>query len=434
MAYDLNEFQLDEFAERKKLNFKTFVFTVNFVLILFGYQMLTSIISGFLSYNIVDDSSIFTWPIRALCLGTTMLAILLGRTKNKKYSLPIILFIILMAMYLARAFFALQLLPLPMLSDIAWRVQNSSYFILQNWFYVIMGMLSVVSIFRTWKQIDYPLAVNIILIFGVFALLMSIVGIIRTGDVLAGADVDSRAGASNMLNTISFGHFGVSILLIAIFKFFYTKNILWRILSVFAITLGLLVAIRSGSRSPVAALVAVSAVWIAFTAKNSLFSVCLFGVVTFAIYLLRFQLLVLVELVSPMTAMRLEATLVYGETSNRDWLMADFFKQIAEHPIFGSHFDLFGYAHNIFVDSYVMYGVVLGNLLPIICIFVFVYIVKILKNKEYFSFVAVLFIQMFVLSMLSGCWGGNIPLQCLMILMLLYANETYNKGLPELKR
>ncbi|MBR6388607.1 MAG: hypothetical protein IKS15_00590 [Opitutales bacterium] len=423
MANYFNEFLPNEFAERKKLTFRTFVCTINFVLILFGYQILTSIISGFLNYNIVLNTSVFTWPIRGLCLGTTMLAILLGRTKNKRFSLPIILFIVLTVMYFARAFFALEMLPPPIFSDISWRFENSLYFRLQSWNFVIMGILSVISIFRTWKQIDYPLAVNIILIFGFLALLMSIAGIIRTGNALAGLDADSRLGASNMLNTIAFGHFGVSIFFVALFKFFYSRNILWKIFTVPVMIVALLIMLRAGSRSPIAALVAVLVIWIACTAKNSLLSICLFGVATSALFLLRFQLLALVEIVSPLTATRLEATFLYGENTGRDWLITEFLNQIARTPIFGSHLDLFGYAHNIFVDSYVMYGVVFGNILPVICIFAFYYVVKILKNKEYFSFAALLFMQLFVLSMFSFCWGANVPLQCLMVLILLYGNE-----------
>ncbi|MBR4597130.1 MAG: hypothetical protein IKO42_01900 [Opitutales bacterium] len=426
-----NSITFDEFAERKKFNFRTFVCTINLVLILLGYQMLISIISGFLKYDVVEDSSVFTWPIRALCLGTTMLAILIGKTKNKKYSLPIILFIILAVMYFARAFFALQILPPPLLLDIAWRYQYSSYFYLQNWAAVIGVILSVISIFRTWRQIDYPLAVNIILILGFFALSMSVFGIIKTGNAIAGLDADSRIGASNMLNTIAFGQFGVSIFFIALFKYFYTKNILWKIFTVPTMAIALLIALRSGSRSPIAAIMAVSVVWMAFTAKNSIFNVCLFGAITSAVYLLRFQLIDLIGMVSPMTALRLEASMRYGESSGRDWLIEDFFKQIAHHPIFGSHLDLFGYAHNIFVDSYVMYGVILGNILPIICIFALIYVVKILKNREYFSVIALLFLQVFVCSMFSGCWGGNAPLQCLLILVLLYANETRSPNLLE---
>ncbi len=416
---------LDEFSQGKKYSFKTILFSLNLVLILFGYQIFVSIISAFLGHSLVLNSSVFTWPIRGFCIGITILSILLGQTKNKRLSIPIILFIILMVMYFIKALIALQILPLPPCSPVSWNIEMFELK-LKSWYCVILGIISVISIYRTWKQIDYPLAVNLSLLLGALALLMAAVGILKGGNALIGIDSENRVGASNMLNTISLGHFGVSMLLIAIFKFFYSKKLVWKILTIPIMLLAFLIALRAGSRSPIAALAVVFTLWISFSTQNLLINISICALSTLIAYLMRFQIVGLINIISPTTALRLEASLLYGESSGRDWLFEDYFNYILDHPLFSSHIDIFGYSHNLFLDSYVMYGVILGNILPVICIVAICYVINILKNKEYFSVIAVLFLQMFTFCMFSGCWGSSSQIQCLLFLILLYRNETYN--------
>lgn len=315
-------------------------------------------------------------------------------------------------------------MPHDIFSPLNFMYEGSTYFKLKCWMYVILGPLSAFSIYRTWKQIDYNLAINLSLILGAIAITSTIYGILKFGNVIIGIDAENRINAAGgMLNTISLGHLGVSLFLLACFKFFYSKNFIWKIISFGLAIFSIIVAFRAGSRSPIVALIFVSVVWISSYYKNILLGSVALMFLSILIYILRFFIIDCISIISPVLANRLENSIRFGDSSGRNYLMEDFIPAIWDNPLFGSHFDLYGYAHNMFVDSYVMYGIILGNILPFMTIITLVYSYTISRERGEFTIICVIFLQNFVFAMLSGCWGFHTALQSLILLVLLYKNN-----------
>lgn len=418
-----------DFEQNKRWTFKSFVFTVNLILILFGYPIYISILSAIIPIDSVENSWIFTVPIKIVCLMISVWTIFLGSTKNKKWSVFLWAFAFFYILYSFRFF--IDIFFYRPSSNIAFKFINMSInkFIQQAFGYYVWTFTCIISIYRTWKQIDYKKTLNLILIFGNIAILVAIYGMSKNYIAFVGIDAEERYNATSMLNTISLGHFAVSIVILSIYKFFKTPSVFFKIINISFSVLALLLALRSGSRGPIVAFIFVVIFWIASYYKNIVLSFGIFSLLSLIIFATRWTLLGFIQKISPVLYYRLEATLEWGESSDRVYLLKMFFDEIIKNPILGVQCDVFGYAHNIIVDSFMMFGVIGGWILPVIFITCIYTSYKILMNKNLFHWICLLFLQYFIAGMFSGCWGGNAPLQCLLILILLYANETRNSNL-----
>ncbi len=406
-----------------KISFARVICTLNFVIAITGYPLFMSLLSGVIPQHLTDSST-FTWPLRILFTIISILAFFLGNTNNAKFDFALILFIIFWALYLTRATSDLVLTPASSFdTNFAWKLaEYNPNVYLQSWGYILgFTLLPLLSVYRSWENIDYEQALNFILFVGTIAILLSIYTTSLTGQVMLGADATERIGGNEMVNTISFGNLGTSIAFLAAFKFLHTKYFsLWKIVAIFSFTLGSYVMLRAGSRGPLVAYIFVFLFWFSSYGRNIIFISILSLIGFFVLYFFSNQLLELISNVSPVLAARMEQTLLYGEGSGREFIFLSYIKESLNHSLTGFQLDILGYSHNAIIDSFMMFGWVVGWIVPIILLIGLYRTYEILKYRLPISWVAIFFIQYFIAIQMSGTFGANSFVQTPLLFIFLF--------------
>ncbi len=410
-------------TKRKRITFTSFICTLNFVFTILGYPIIVGLMSMFISISFeAENSRLITIPIRIIFLCFTILAFFLGKTRNGKLDLPFILFIIFTFLYLIRAFSDLCFFK-P--SEFTYKID-----LFQNWMYIVpITLFPLISIYKSWEEIDYTRALDIILIFGTLACISSLINVSSSGQALYGSDAVNRIASSQILNTILLGHIGTSLALCAMFRFINSSKFsIWKILCTLFFFIGIFVMIRSGSRGPLVAFMLIFTIYLSILSRNFMLIIGSLVITNTLVFLLREQIINIIEKISPVLAIRFRNTIEYGEGSGREYMFVDYFKESLEHPIFGFQLDLLGYSHNVFIDAFMMFGFIAGWIVPIILFIGVFRAIYLLIKKIPVAWIAILYLQFFIAANLSGCLGGNSGLQaCLVLIFLIFAKYNIKK-------
>ncbi len=243
-------------------------------------------------------------------------------------------------------------------------------------------------------------------------------------------DYHGRSAGFMSMYSISFGHLGVSLALLSIYKLlFEVKTKYSQAISFLGIILGLYILYTSGTRSPLIAFIL--CLCFVFYIKNKLkyLGVFLLLLGTSVLALIYFKPQHVETDNSSSFLNRVTNMIVSGDSSGRDVLYQQGIEIFAENPIFGGRILYFDgmYPHNVFLEVLMAMGVT-GFLLYLLffknCIIYLLKLKKSIKNNEEVFWVSILWLQYFVLSLFSYNLHSSPEIWYLTAMILVLSKKT----------
>lgn len=391
-----------------------FLVNLNVVNIIIGYSFAVSIVMP-LTGNVEGSSQLITIPYRAFSLLIAILVILFNIKRKTETSFIIMLFFVFWFAVLVRMFYDMEI-----------RIDFSVLPVYKNriWLLSIAGsFIPMLSLYKSSSTINYRYCFKLLYFGCVFILIPSFLF------SLVGAASTQRARGNIALDPISFGAIGTTTAILAMYKdimkvkinkLFDIKLVNWTVL-----LLGIYLSLRSGSRGPLFGLILIFSFWFSFR-KGKLKGTMIFMSILSIVFILRTMFLRILEYFSPITAYRILKA-IEGEDSSmnaRKNTYKWFLDAISEYPLFGSQFAKLGnghypgYAHSIFLDILLGFGIVGLLVFMIIIVRAFNILIKNIKLKNDF-WIGLIMMQYFLLAISSGAFYTNPILNCTIILTLL---------------
>lgn len=407
--------------------FLTFLCTLNFVVAILGYSIAMALLSP-LGVD-VDVSSggnrFFTWSYRAFALAVGVWTLISVRSRPlPKADWRIVLFAFFWALYLFRAFYDLEVR-----TDLLTERMMRPYFGLQAWNSIIFSTLvPILGILKSLDLIDFRRAANWIFYVGGVALLASLFSVQKVAAASWTGEIAGRTNASAMLNTIAFGHLGLSVAAVAFYTLTSEKQKLAkRLLGIALILLGAYVVLRAGSRGPILCAFVMAFFYALSRSRYAVVGVMLAGIFAGVVYLFFRQILDLLRAISPVMAERIASSVYEGDSSGRDTLFAEYWKEICDSPLTGVHLDLAGYTHNACYDGLLMFGFAFGWIILALALIGYLAYYRVLKLRMPNWWVALLAIQALTACQTSGTFGGNGFVQCLWVVCVVWTSSAFQK-------
>ncbi len=272
------------------------------------------------------------------------------------------------------------------------------------------------------RKVDF-VSVSQKMIYIFFAVL--IVSIFNNKEALK-STIDTRLDANSALNSITYGHLGVTLCLLSVYFLQLNKNRLFYILS---FVLGAYITLISGSRSPVFALV-LCLIFVALVKRNKW---VIGGLITFGIVIVSsFTIFIsFIQKINPIIVERLTTLVTDKEQSQRNKIFSDAIDDFMQYPVTGKHFLLshgFGegfYPHNLIIEAFMALGLIGGCFFLYLVFVALKFCIKFLKKNYSFSWVSLLFVQSLILGMASGSlWGSQVFWILMMLLFSIYDRQT----------
>lgn len=290
--------------------------------------------------------------------------------------------------------------------------------------------------FFRWEGMDLR-KLNTALLFIFLAMGMVSLSYILTGKALEYIGADGRFMGNESMDTIAFGHLGTTITILAL-SLFYQRGIrLWhKLVSAFAIVVGLFVSIAAGSRG---ALVALIVCFIAYLYMNGHKVKILIGLpVLGGLFILLLPILNDILISFDNQALDRLHNSIYepnsmdaGVTSGRDVLYQNAFENIWENPFVGSSLFIKGkYVHNSVLEAFLGTGIFGGALFLFIIISVLISAFRMAEKDKRYLFVSLLFIQYVTYSLFSRTLS-MLPLFWLSMYLVIYLNATENESVGD---
>ena len=287
--------------------------------------------------------------------------------------------------------------------------------------------------FFRWEGMDLR-KLNTALLFIFLAMGMVSLSYIVTGKALEYIGADGRFMGNESMDTIAFGHLGTTITILAL-SLFYQRDIrLWhKLVSAFAIVVGLFVSIAAGSRG---ALVALIVCFIAYLYMNGHKMKILIGLPVLAgLFILLLPILNDILISYDNQALDRLYNSIYdpnsmeaGVTSGRNILYKHAFENILDNPFTGSSLFIKGeYVHNSILESFLGLGFFGGLLYLVIIVYVLIIAFKMAEKDKKYLFVSLLFIQYLIYSLFSRTLS-MLPIFWLSMYLVIYLNATENES------
>lgn len=377
--------------------------TLLFVLIVVGYQLVTTLFLPVTSVSDSSESQLVTVPYRALVLVLCIVLILINiRYSLGKLPLPIKFFWFFWIILIIRIFYDTNIRTDVHIKDIS-----------QVWIYIFGIILPLIIVLpKIFVYIDFYK--SLILIF-VFASITLVITLFNSQLEYVQDVSDIRYDANIALNTISYGHLGTTVAVLGIFIIRrYNLDYFLKILVIILSVVGLYSILRAGSRGPFIAFFGVLFFWYISRMKNALkvlffLIVCVFILSLFADYLFD-----MIGFFSPLMEERLKMSFYEGDTSERNPLYYAAIKLFMESPIIGKQFAIFepvgffegyesfAYAHNMILDAFMGLGIVGGFVLVyILYVSIKIIIFNISSGFENY-WISLILLQSIISSMFSG--------------------------------
>lgn len=414
--------------------FLTFLCTLNFVVAILGYSIAMALLSplGVDADISSGGNRFFTWPYRAFALAVGVWTLISVRSRPlPKADWRMVLFAFFWVLYLFRAFYDLEVR-----TDLVTERTMQPFFGLQTWNSILFSTLvPILGILKSLDLIDFRRAANWIFYVGGVALFASLFSVQKVAAASWTGEISGRTNASAMLNTIAFGHLGLSVAAVSFYKLAGGGNTRFfvRILGVLLMLLGAYVVLRAGSRGPVLCAFVMAFFYALSRSRYSVLGVGLAGIFAGVVYFFMPQILKIIQGISPVMANRLELTFYEGDTSGRDNLFAYYWEQICDSPLTGVHLDLIGYTHNACYDGLMMFGFAFGWIILALALIGYAAYYRVLKLRMPNWWVALLAIQALTACQTSGTFGGNGFVQCLWVVCVVWTGAAHQRraGTPQ---
>jgi O-antigen ligase len=322
----------------------TMLNTILCILLIVGFTII-SMFPRALSFN----SQVITIPFRAIVLSISLVIIVYNiYTKNSnKFGKTEYFFIVFWLFYFVKAIVTFKIYDFS--EEIALREIETYLRIMGITFIPTLAVLTIRE-----KDINYTLFMNFVY-YTLFIVLLLNVSI--------GIEYDHQGRSAGFMSMycISFGHLGVSLAIISIYKLlFESKAKYLHIIPSVGVILGLYILYASGTRSPLIAFIL--CLFFLFFLKSNLKYIISF------LILLATSILALIyfkpqyEDVGQSSSFlnRVTNMIVSGDSSGRGELYQQGIKIFSENPIFGGRILYFDgmYPHNIFLEILMATGIV----------------------------------------------------------------------------
>lgn len=398
----------------------SFICSLNFLFSILGYPLVMALSIPFSGDILEGENIYFTYPYRFLQIIVALLTLFVLRGRPfPRLSWKILGLALFWILYFSRGFWDLFISP-PYGSPFAEKLYPG-----REWYfasYLIVMFLPLLGVFRGADCIDFPKTLKWILIFGGVGLLFSFFNM--RGQVESSWTGElGRVSASRMLHTQALGNFGCYMSIAALWSFSNFPRIIWKLFSFLVLILGIFMMIKAGSRGPIFGFSIVICAWASFRNKNFVLSLLIAFIFVGLAFLLQDQIIDLIKKVSPVMAERMSATINEGNTSGRDTLWAIYWAECLKNPIFGFQLDMFGYPHNMFLDGFMMFGLIAGWIVTILifvaCFSIFKALRKHIPNSWWVLFLLGQLTQAFTQS-----GFGLLALQAPLLLLFIYEQSS----------
>lgn len=282
---------------------------------------------------------------------------------------------------------------------------NITYFV-----YLIFLIMVPILIIRSTKfdKLNLKRILDVSIVLLVASLGKSLIDVLSV--ISWGEFSTLRFSANDELDTISYGHLGLSLVLISACRMKVAKR--FSIFYLFAVAFGLLSMAIANSRSPFFALVAILFFYFACIGK---WKYCLIFIIV--LICVGLNIAVIDEFFTNELGLtffeRIRIVLEtgsdgYGGGTGRNSLYAYGLEMFAAHPLLGSSFVLQGvpagngsYVHNIVLEAFMALGICGGTLFVFLNIWGIYCVYRILKYSPIYSVFGLLFLQFFLLGLSS---------------------------------
>ena len=396
----------------KKLNF--YITNLNLVNIIIGYTFFISLLMPFTS-NQIDASQTITIPYRAFSLFLSLFVILINLKSKSKLTFPVFLFFLFWIIVLFRMFYDLEVR-----SDFYVQFKDKN----KIWLIAVAAcFIPMISIYKSFKFIDFDYSLKLLFACCVIILIPSLLFSLQK------LDEGYRDTGNSALDPITFAMSGVTLSLLSIYKIIEgkIKNKFRGVLNLIYCFLGLFLALKTGSRGPIVGFFIIIFIWYSIKKKKGIFFYSFFSILFF---LLINQFITLISFVSPLLGKRFSEGLSGDDMSllARQETYVWFINQIFEYPILGSQFARLGngtypgYAHSLFLDILLGFGII-GLAVFLYCVYKGFYNFRIKMKHNQVYWIGLIMLQFFLLSLTSGAFYSDPPLNCLILLTLLFSGN-----------
>lgn len=366
-----------------------------YLLILIVGYVVISFLPGFYG----GESRIFTIPYRAAVLFLAVYIIITRSTKNKFgiSASQLYVFVIFWMIYLLRMFLDLYIF------DIKADIFSSKADYLLN--AIGICFLPAYSI-RFLNGIDFDWVLKWFYRILFVALALSLLMNLSVDSTEESGAATNRMRGSAGLNTIIYGHLGVTFCLLSLYLLKTKRRLLVKILYVFLAILGIYIMVIAGSRSPVVALF-IGAIFLYIKNKKRVRVLIFLFILASPIILFTKEIIDMLPVIDNPLYTRVMLSVKSGNTSGRTEIYAQAWEEFTESPIFGNAFLVQGkgyanYPHNLILESLMATGVIGAG-------FFIGWIIKCLKRgyriligvSNFGKWVPVLFVQYFILGLFS---------------------------------
>lgn len=397
--------------------------TINLFIAIIGYPVVMALLSPMgVDLDISSgENRLITWPYRALALLIGIATLLAVRARPMpKFDWRLSLFLFFWVIYLVRAIYDLSFR-----SDLQTYKTSQTYYQLQAWNSIIFStLIPLIAIFKSIDIIDFRRISNWIFYIGSTALIASLFSIQKVADASWSGEITGRTNASAMLNTISFGHLGLSVAIVALYKTASTKvRFFERLLGIFVILLGGYIILKAGSRGPIFCAFIIMLFYAFSRSRYAFIGLFLGSIFAGSVYIFFEQTLNLINMISPAMAYRISLFVYEGDSSGRDSLITDYWREICENPITGVHLDILGYSHNACFDGLLMFGFIFGWIILVLVLIGYKSNYRLLKEGNTNWWIALLGIQSLTAIQTSGTFGANSFVQSLWIIACIWTSR-----------
>ncbi len=398
--------------------YKQIFATANFILAICGYQFVTTLFLP-MSDDVEVATRMVTVPFRIVSLFVTIATIFLHLRNIQQIPVLLKLFLVYWGIMLCRILYDLNIN-----MDIA--VTESYKTFVYTWTLVCLSY--TISTLLSFSSINFSVAFKACYILLLVTLLMTI-----SGNEMMFEEVEGRLDGNVALNTISFGHTGVTLAILAMWSLFRSKGLLSKIFHFVVFAIGFFIMLRAGSRGPFVAMIGVIMFYMLSRIHNKVVAIASFIVVSLFLYINFEFILELIGQISPIMEQRLSNSIYLNDSSGRDNLMDYALYGIAEKPLLGKSFAIpqrtgeMYYPHNYFVEAFMSCGIIIGGMFVLLNLYVILASTKIIENKLTYGWLVLLFVQKFFHGMFSGAIYLNYDFSILMVInLILIYNMKHN--------
>ncbi|MCX8523533.1 hypothetical protein OF897_06325 [Chryseobacterium formosus] len=369
--------------------------TLNFVLIIIGYPLVTTLLLPSNS-DLENISQSITIPFRIFCLSLMILVTFLNISFKTQITASLKVLGLVWLLWIFRIFYDLYI------------NGNTIDGAAQLWLYVLgICIPAMISITKSINKIDSKMALDWIW----YSLsLILIVTLFSNQALIGNTDKELRVDGNIALNSISYGNVGTLAFILTLYRVMQTK-IKSRWILLLHIIIGILSfysVLRAGSRGPVINLFFTLFFWYFSIRKNALVGIVVVCFFILGLFIFRDFFLELLGDIAPVIESRFRDTLEGNSNDGRDVLHSKAIDAFFQSPLIGQQFGIFdgnggyAYSHNLLLDFLMGLGLVGGGMLLYILSKAIKLLYYSIKNKDNFFWVSLILLQQLFSSMFSG--------------------------------